>query len=105
MKACVQGTNRNGLRYFFNNTVSKDVFPGFTFKNTITQKTGKDEFFRSLESQFERYYSNADGVFATDPNPRACDDALRGQALLVMAASAMNGYYFMDLLDYIEKGR
>lgn len=105
MKQCIQGTNRNGLRYFFNDSVSESVFPGFTFPVTISERdTDKAKFFQSLENQFDRYYRNEGNVLPEKPDPKSCEEALRGQGLLVLAASAINGYYLFDLYDYIEKG-
>jgi hypothetical protein len=106
MRACIQGPNRNGLRYFFNDTVSPTVFPGFTFPATIhTRNTDKNKFFSSLDEQFERYFANAENSMPERPDPKSCEEALRGQGLLVLAASAINGLYLFDLYDYIEKGQ
>lgn len=105
MKACVQGTERNGLRYFFNDNVPTETFPGFYFPETISRSdTDKIKFFDSLEHQFTRYYSNEGNHLPQRPDPRACDEAIRGQGLLVLAASAINGYFLFDIFDYIEKG-
>ena len=105
MTACTQGSKRNGLRYFFNDNVSPSVFPGFTFSTSIHKSTtDKNKFFQSVEDLYERYYSNKDELFSEKPDPRACEEALRGQGLLVLAASAINGSYLWDLYDYIEKG-
>ena len=105
MKACIQGSNRNGLRNYFSDNVSTSVFPGFEFPSGIHKSTtDKNKFFASVEQQFVRFYENADSALPEKPDPRACDEALRGQGLLVLAASAINGYYLFDLYDYIEKG-
>jgi hypothetical protein len=108
IKKCIQGENRNGLRFFFNKDVPESVFPGFEFPDTIADREdSKNKFLRSVEGQFERYYSNqgANGNprFTPAPTPAQCEDAIRGQALIVMAASVLNGYYFFDLYDYLEK--
>lgn len=103
INACLEGKQRNGLRYFFNDNVSN--FPGFIFPAGIYQSTpDRNKFYQSLEAQFERYYANVGNMFAVRPDPKDCEEALRGQGLLVLAASAINGYYLFDLYDYIEKG-
>ncbi len=105
MKTCIEGQSRNGLRYFFNDTVDESVFPGFVFPNNIhRRKSDKDRFFISLEEQFSKYYSNSDNFFVVKPEQSYCEEAIRGQGLLVMAASVINGFYFPQVLDYIEKG-
>lgn len=108
IKKCVQGQNRNGLRFFFNKDVPESVFPGFEFPDTIAEREdSKNRFLRSVENEFSRYYMNEgpNGTSRFSPAPVAsqCDDAIRGQSLIVMAASVLNGYYFFDLQDYLEK--
>lgn len=107
MKRCVQGIDsNNGLRYYFNDLPE---FPGFKFPATINEKTTDQEtFFRSVGEQFQNYYANKgpDGkpLFSKAPDPQTCEEALRGQGLLVMTASVLNGYYLPNLSDYIQKG-
>ena len=104
MLKCIQGENRNGLRFFFNDSVETDRFPGFVFPSTISDRTEDEDLFHaSVDEQFKRYYS-PESKFATTPNPATCEEAIRGQALLVMAASVLNGYYLYNYTDYTEKG-
>ncbi len=108
MKACIEGKERSGLKYYFNDSISKKKFPGFDFPDTIYEhETSRNEFHESVRTYFDLYEANegADGlkVLNTKPDPNACTAALRGQKVLVMAASAMNGYMFLDMLDYMEK--
>jgi hypothetical protein len=104
IKKCVQGENRNGLRFFFNKDVPETVFPGFEFPDTIADREdSKNRFLRSVESSFENYYLDPNNRFSPKPERANCEDALRGQSLIVMAASVLNGYYFWDLYDYLEK--
>ena len=102
MKKCVEGDpdRQNGLRFHFNDTVSIDRFGGFDFPVGIYKSKGdRGTFFGSVEREFKEYWA-LDG----SPPARNCDEALRGQSLLTLAASAINGYYFIDLLDYMEHG-
>jgi hypothetical protein len=39
----------------------------------------------------------------TPPTRAQCEDAIRGQSLIVMAASVLNGYYFFNIYDYLQK--
>lgn len=116
MKKCVEGDNSNGLRYYFND-LPDEIFPGFSFSNNLHENPeDRRSFNRSIREQFERYYSNnksidptstdksASKLFSTEPNPKYCEEAIRGQGLIVMAASVLNGFYFADLFDYVEKG-
>jgi hypothetical protein len=108
MKKCIEGENLNGLRYYFNEG-SDSKFTGFVFPNTIHEKTeDRNRFLRSLEGEFANYYANKDAAgnarFNPAPDPRNCEEALRSQGLLVMAAAVLNGYYFDGIYDYIEKG-
>lgn len=107
VKNCIQGPGdtNNGLRYFFNKDVSEKVFPGFEFPDKIAEREElKNDFFRSVQTQFQTYYAGANGHFSVKPTPSQCDEAIRGQSLIVMAASVLNGYYFFDIYDYLEKG-
>ncbi|HMN68637.1 MAG TPA: hypothetical protein PKC28_08865 [Bdellovibrionales bacterium] len=102
IKQCVQGENRNGLRFFFNRDVPNEVFPGFKFPLTIADiPESKDDFLRSVEEQFSLYYGNT--KFKPMPTRAQCEEAIRGQSLIVLSASVLNGYYFLDLQDYLEK--
>jgi hypothetical protein len=104
IRKCIQGENRNGLRYFFNKDTSETVFPGFEFPDTIADRTdSKNRFLLSVEKEFEKYYGNRSKFLALAPERRFCEEAIRGQGLLVMAASVLNGYYFSSLYDYLEK--
>lgn len=101
---CIEGENRNGLRFFFNKDVEEEVFPGFEFPDTIAEREdSKNRFLRSVESQFNRYYRDEANRFSPKPQQSSCEEAIRGQALIVMAASILNGYHFLDLNDYLEK--
>lgn len=117
LDACIEGEGRNGLRYFFNDSVPESTFPGFAFPKSIhVSKLDSNKFLASVEEQFQKYYSNqtqvkdASGKLVSKPRfPKApvmsrCEEALRGQGLIVMAASAINGFYFPEILDYIQKG-
>lgn len=105
VKKCIQGENKNGLRFFFNNDVDEKVFPGFEFPDTIAERDdSRNRFLRSVQLEFENYYLHNAGGFSPAPNPAQCEEAIRGQSLIVMAASVLNGYYFFDLYDYLEKG-
>lgn len=103
MKRCVQG-NRNGLRFFFSDTaVDEKAFPGFEFPATIADSTSDEKrFWQSVDKYFNDYY-NYKG-FPERPDPSACEEALRGQGLIVMAASVLNGYYLYNVTDFVEKG-
>lgn len=104
VKKCIQGEGRNGLRFFFSKDVSDSVFPGFEFPDTIADREdSKNRFLRSVESEFDRYYENADKYFPIQPTRQQCEDAIRGQSLIVMAASVLNGYYFFNIYDYLQK--
>lgn len=108
MKACIEGKERSGLKYYFNDSISKKKFPGFDFPDTIHEhETSRNEFYESVRTYFDMYEANEgpDGskLLNRKPDPNACTAALRGQKVLVMAASAMNGYMFLDMLDYMEK--
>lgn len=108
LKACVLGTDRNGLKYFFNRDVADETFPGFEFPDNIgIREEATNRFLRSVKDQFDKYYDpihkkNTKWT-STLPNRSQCEDAIRGQSVLVLAASVLNGYYFSDILDYIEK--
>ena len=115
LKNCVEGplrigdvASRNGLRYFFNDSVSKELFPGFTFRKTIHQsEVDQRELYKTIEDQYDRYYANKfENGFKFDPapDPKACTEALRGQGLLVLTATALNGMFLPEILDYTEKG-
>jgi len=104
VKKCIQGTNRNGLRFFFNKDVPESVFPGFEFPDTIADREdSKNRFLRSVEAQFDRYYKNDGNMFSPAPERAQCEEAIRGQALVVMAASVLNGIYLPGLHDFLEK--
>lgn len=106
MDNCINGPGQtqNGLASFFNQN-SKDLFPGFTFPKTIALKpTDNDLFKNSLDTQFKRYYSN-EANFPVAPRPEQCEAAINAQNLIVMAASALNGFYFNEIYDYMEKGQ
>ena len=99
------GQTQNGLAAFFNSN-SKEIFPGFTFPKTIAVKeTDRDRFKNSLQEQFQRYYNNDMKLFTVAPHPEQCEAAINAQNLIVMAASAMNGLYFPEVYDYMEKGQ
>lgn len=113
LRICTQGPGgdtpiRNGLRYFFNDSVPESVFPGFLFGKSIHVSDGdRDTLFRSVQEQFERYYRNdlPEGHrFDVAPDPRACSEALRGQSLLVSTAAALTGYQLAELFQFIELG-
>lgn len=102
LKVCTQGTNNNGLAYYFNDG-NDDVFPGFDFPNFIHRSDlDKNTFFRSVEEEFRKYYAN-NADFTTPPTRDQCEEALRGQGLITMTASVINGYFFRELLDYYYK--
>lgn len=106
MDNCINGPGQtqNGLASFFNQN-SKERFPGFDFPKTIAIKpTDKDLFKNSLDTQFRRYYNN-EGGFSVAPQPEQCEAAINAQNLIVMAASALNGFYFNEIYDYMEKGQ
>jgi len=104
LKLCLDGENKNGLRYHFSREVSEKQFPGFAFPETITKTDSKDLFLFDVEKKFDEYYNNEGNFFLIKPQRHYCRDALNGQALLVMAASALNGYYFPALTDFLEQG-
>ena len=103
-----EGMERNGLRYYFNDTIDDQIFEGFEFGNTIHSQDGVDlrKFHESLEESFNTYHNDTYDakIFKRKPNPKNCTQALRGQGLLVVGASIMNGYYMPGMYDYIEKG-
>lgn len=112
MNECIEGTQKgkdqNGLKYFFNDNndlKSLELFPGFEFPKKIhLSSDDQDTFHDSVIKQFIRYYSdkNANG-FAEQPNAKTCEEALRGQGLIVMAAAVIDGYFPQVIFDYIEK--
>lgn len=113
VKNCIQGPGdtKNGLRSFFNKDTGLEKFEGFKFLNTIGRhQTSTDEFLRSVELLFDRYYANyymlngkKTKLFTTAPERSTCEDAINGQSLIVMAASILNGYYFFEIQDFLEK--
>ncbi len=112
VKKCIQGEGdeQNGLRQFFNKDVSEDYFSGFDFPETIAERDDSQKrFLRSVQTLFDKYYDNPEHpvtkkkLFRVTPKRSTCEDAIRGQSLIVMAASVLNGYYFAELQDYLEK--
>jgi hypothetical protein len=107
LKSCVDGTPgspraENGLRHYFTRT-KPQMFAGFDFPRTInTSDDAKDTFLISIEREFDKYYKSAE--FLTPPDPRSCNEALRGQGLLVSTAAALNGFFLPEILNYIERG-
>ncbi|MGE0525773.1 MAG: hypothetical protein AB7G93_12550 [Bdellovibrionales bacterium] len=102
VRKCIEGTSNNGLRYFFNKSTSE--FPGFKFMDTLGngEDYPKNQLLESIEEHFRTYYSKESKLVPV-PERRFCEEAIRGQAVLVMAASVLNGFYFLNLYDYLEK--
>lgn len=108
MDDCINGPGKsqNGLFYFFNMN-DKTRFPGFIFPTTIAAKqTDVLNFQNSVNEQFGIYYANnRKDKFSPDPRPETCEAAISAQNLIVVAASALNGFYFNEIFDFMEKSR
>lgn len=99
ISACTVGVGGNGLSNFFSRT--QPAFEGFYMpEGTATDEEKYREFLRSINKSFDDYYkfnqSNA-------PKPETCREALRGVALVVSAASVLNGYWIGPVGDLIQK--
>ncbi len=102
MNNCIDGgDSKNGLMHYFNDTDSSDnAFKGFDFSLSIMDN--EDQFYHSIDKAYDYYFNEA--FPDNKPDRTTCDKAIRAQNLLVTAAGMLNGIYFPEAYDFLEKG-
>ena len=95
---CIEGPT--GLASFFNSNEENEEFIGFHVDPRIaTDLDAQTNFEKSLNEAFDTYH-NRKGLI---PSQSGCEESVKGIGLIVATALSLNGLFFPQMNEYIQK--